>query len=136
MDWHQSCDLLGPAVSLTGTQRHPQPAGTSSETPLPPQPWIPAHPTSKLVPECDPLNHTASFTRTRPYPLEALCNRTRISPAYQQAHGSQPSHNRRAQAAHIAGTIRAHSSGEQRDVCCWAPCNVSNIRSLLQDWKT
>ena len=135
MDWHQSCGLLGPAFSLTGTQRHPQPACTSSETPLhpptPPQPWILVHPTSKLVPECDALDHTASHTRTRPHPLEAVCNRTRVSPACQQAHGSQPSHNRRTQTAHIVGTIRAHSSGEQRDVCGWAPWNVSNIRSLL-----
>ena len=33
VDWHKSCDLLGQAVSPTGTQHHLQPVGTSSETP-------------------------------------------------------------------------------------------------------
>lgn len=127
--WDQHSALQGHNVT------HSQPA-PALRPPLPPQPWILAHPTSKLVPECDPLDHTASHTRTRPYPLEAVCNRTRVSPACQQVHSSQPSHNRRTQTAHIAGTIRAHSSGEQRDMCDWAPWNISNIRSLLQDWKT
>ena len=63
-------------------------------------------------------------------------NPARASPTYQCTPGSLPCHNRGLHTAHIGGTPRAYSSGDQRGVCCWDPQFVSHIRRLLQDWKT
>ena len=39
------------------------------------------------------------------------------SPTYKLAHSSEPHHNRRVYTAHIGGTPRVYSSGDQRGAC-------------------